>query len=70
MKKLSIYVMELENFNNGNMDGVWFDLPCSTEEVYKQVGKNYIIADYESDFPVYIGGFEKIEFLNGLVCSV
>lgn len=64
MTQVKIYVANLEEYNNGNLVGDWFTLPCDTQEIMEKIGspEEYAIHDYEAPFE--ISEYDSIDKLN------
>jgi len=64
---INIYVANLGKYNEGILQGEWFTLPASLEEIAEKIGLNaqyeeYAIHDYEAPFK--IEEYTSIDKLN------
>ncbi len=68
MKTNRIYVADLAEYNNGNLKGVWIDLPNDNlwNEVNKMLGSNEEWAIHDYELPFSISEYEDLDKLNDL----
>lgn len=71
--KTSVFITNLEAYNNGRLVGEWVELPFTDEqwgEIYQAIGEpeEMFITDCETDFS--IGEFESIFELNEFVKTI
>lgn len=70
--KLDIFVTNLGKYNEGELLGEWVKLPADAdtlEAVFDRIGidtyyEEYFITDYETDAPIRVDEFDRIEDLN------
>lgn len=71
---LSIYIANLEAYNNGYLVGEWLSLPATEEEIADTLerigcgedGAEHAIHDYESDCGIKVDEYDNIDELNEL----
>ena len=78
--QFNVFVENGMDYRNGGMNGKWFELPMTTEELtaaFASIGvkyseddcilnRDYTITDYENDYEFEVGDYETIELLNDL----
>ena len=78
--EFNVFVENGMDYRNGGMNGKWFALPMTTEELtaaFASIGvkyseddcilnRDYTITDYENDYEFEVGDYETIELLNDL----
>lgn len=69
---LAVFITNLGKYNEGELVGMWLNLPATAAEIAeakKSIGLNdryeeYFITDYESEKGVEVGEYSNIEALN------
>ena len=76
--KITIYLTNLGKYNEGELVGQWVDLPATAEDLaaaLRNIGIDgrqyeYFITDYETDAPITIGEYDRLEDLNEMAAEL
>lgn len=62
---VNVWIGNLGKYNEGELVGEWFSLPCDMDEVSKTIGLNEQYEEYQiNDFDTNIKGLEIHEYAN------
>ncbi len=65
---MRVYIADLAEYNNGNLKGIWIDLPSADihKEVQEMLGSNEEWAIHDYELPFNVSEYADLEEINDL----